>query len=181
VRRTALVFSMGGKVKPMKVETQICRKCGKPKKLQSFLCQSKNGVIHRTVCNLCRVGKNQKQNIAKYIDKCRLDGRRRANMIKSDSKRADIKRGRQNDLDLQFIRNTIANPCDYCDRHDLRIMSLDRIDNSVGHLKTNVVSACIRCNFIRNSMPYAAWIVVAKWVRKANALGLFGNWEGPHS
>jgi len=57
-------------------------------------------------------------------------------------------------------------------------MTLDRIDDAKGHTADNVVPACIRCNYARRDMPYKAWLVVAKAMRKARALGLFGNWTG---
>jgi hypothetical protein len=162
---------------------QICRKCEKPKSRNSFESRNlkTNKTIHRTVCHSCRVGKNQKINMTHYLDKCKVNGRRRANRIKSDSKRSDTKHNRQNNLDLPFIQEMISKPCTYCERHDLKIMTLDRIDNLIGHVKTNIVPSCIRCNLIRSTMPYNAWIVISKYVHKANDLGLFKNWEGPFS
>jgi len=57
-------------------------------------------------------------------------------------------------------------------------MTLDRIDNDKGHTQDNVVPACIRCNYARRSMPYEAWLVVAKGMREAREQGLFGDWTG---
>jgi hypothetical protein len=57
-------------------------------------------------------------------------------------------------------------------------MTLDRIDNDKGHTEDNVVPACIRCNYTRRSMPYEAWLVVAKGMREARERGLFGEWTG---
>jgi hypothetical protein len=55
-------------------------------------------------------------------------------------------------------------------------MTLDRKDNSIGHLLDNVVPCCIRCNYIRRDMPFEAWLIVATGIRKAKELGLFGTW-----
>lgn len=56
-------------------------------------------------------------------------------------------------------------------------MTLDRIDNDKAHTKENVVPACIRCNMIRGSMPYEAWINIAPSIKNTYELGLFGNWK----
>jgi 5-methylcytosine-specific restriction endonuclease McrA len=92
-----------------------------------------------------------------------------------DSRRSDKKIGFENDLTREFIAATIKRGCDYCGELGLR-MTLDRIDNSKGHLQTNVVPSCVRCNLVRGSMPYPAWLVVAKGMREARVNGLFDNW-----
>jgi hypothetical protein len=55
-------------------------------------------------------------------------------------------------------------------------MTLDRIDNTIGHVKTNVKPACIRCNLLRRNMPYAAWLMLVPAVKKARKFGLFDGW-----
>jgi hypothetical protein len=100
-----------------------------------------------------------------------------ARAILADTRRADNRRGRANDLDLAFIDENIKLPCSYCGDAEIR-RSLDRIDNSLGHLRENVVVACERCNYLRRDMPYPAWLVVAKAMRQARLKGLFGGWTG---
>ncbi len=56
-------------------------------------------------------------------------------------------------------------------------MTLDRIDNGFGHTKSNVVPACYRCNLIRGSMPYNAWLNIVDAIRQTYELGLFGDWR----
>jgi len=56
-------------------------------------------------------------------------------------------------------------------------MTLDRKDNDVGHVKDNVVPACVRCNYTRGDMPFDAWLVVAAGMRQAREKGLFGDWR----
>ncbi len=94
-----------------------------------------------------------------------------------DSRKSDKKFGRDNDITKEFVFNTIKNGCSYCGETNIR-MTLDRIDNNIGHLQSNVVSACIRCNLARRAMPYEAWLVVAKGMKEARELGLFGSWNG---
>lgn len=57
-------------------------------------------------------------------------------------------------------------------------MSLDRIDNSKGHIQANVVPACIRCNYLRGSMPHEAWLNLVPTIRETRIKGLFGTWTG---
>lgn len=93
-----------------------------------------------------------------------------------DCRASDKKRGFNNDLDHEFIRILIASGCKYCGETTIR-MTLDRIDNSIGHIKTNVLPCCIRCNYIRGSMPFEAWMIMAPAVRQAKEAGLFGTWR----
>jgi hypothetical protein len=106
----------------------------------------------------------------------RKDETLRCMFILRDSKRADKMKGRDNDLDREFIRKLIDEGCAYCADHDAR-MTLDRIDNDLGHLKTNVVASCMRCNYFRRDMPHAAWIMVAPKIRQARLLGLLEGWN----
>jgi hypothetical protein len=64
-------------------------------------------------------------------------------------RRGDTKRSLSNDLTEAFIEDTTQGPCAYCGTtEDAR--GLDRLDNSRGHLKTNVVPCCAICNTARN-------------------------------
>lgn len=107
----------------------------------------------------------------------RQDPAKVPNHILIDTRSCDKKAGRKNDLDLVFIREAIREGCSYCGETTLR-MTLDRIDNTLGHLKSNVVSACIRCNYARRNMPHAAWLMLAPAMRAARLAGLFGEWTG---
>lgn len=93
------------------------------------------------------------------------------------SRRSDKRKGRENNLTRDFIRSEIAKPCAYCGRNYGR-MTLDRIDNNVGHLVTNVVPCCLRCNYIKRDIPHAAWLIMAPAVKEAIEKGLFGDWDG---
>lgn len=55
-------------------------------------------------------------------------------------------------------------------------MTLDRIDNTIGHVQTNVVAACVRCNYMRRDMPYAAWTRLVPLIKQLREEGLFGAW-----
>lgn len=48
-----------------------------------------------------------------------------------------------------MIENILTKPCHYCG--DTNRIGCDRIDNSKGHTKDNVVPCCIECNTARNN------------------------------
>lgn len=100
-----------------------------------------------------------------------------AKVVVRDCKKLDRKHHRQNDLSLAFVQTVLSKPCTYCGEPLLR-MTLDRIDNNLGHTEGNVVGACIRCNYARRSMPYEAWLLLAPAMRAARESGLFGSWTG---
>jgi hypothetical protein len=60
----------------------------------------------------------------------------------------DKKRGYTFDITLEFMRSEIAKGCAYCG--DKENVGLDRIDNSIGHVMSNVVPCCYSCNCARN-------------------------------
>lgn len=97
--------------------------------------------------------------------------------ILSDCRSSDNKKKRAgNNLDLEFVAEIIKNGCFYCGETTIKL-TLDRKDNSQAHTKENVNSACIRCNMLRGSMPYAAWMHIVPAVREAKELGLFKEWR----
>jgi hypothetical protein len=100
-----------------------------------------------------------------------------ARFILREARRSDTLRGHACDLTKQEIEQLIARGCDYCGEKNLR-MTLDRIDNSKGHARDNVVPACIRCNYARRNMPYEAWLCLVGGMRQAREQGLFKEWTG---
>jgi hypothetical protein len=145
--------------------------------------------IYRNQCNACRQKvtngsfKRRRQTNMVIRDKdnarkrsYRQDPSKRARFILEDSKKEDKKKDRENDLILEFIVNTISKGCSYCGENQIKIC-LDRIDNSIGHTQDNVVPACIRCNSIRGSMPYEAWLYIVPSVKEARINGLFDDWK----
>ncbi len=100
-----------------------------------------------------------------------------ARFILREARRSDTLRGQTCDLMKQEIELLISRGCDYCGEKDLR-MTLDRIDNSKGHTRDNVVPAYIRCNYARRNMPYEAWLCLIGGMRRARELDLFKGWTG---
>lgn len=156
-----------------------CPKCGATEGIKFRTRNSaKQGKL---VCRTC-----ESQHSARYYSKNRerlLEAQRVAHKdnpapgILRDSRKGDLRAGRENDLDIPFIEGLIRQDCLYCGETTVR-MTLDRIDNSLGHLKSNVLPSCVRCNLVRGNMPYEAWLHVAKGMRSAREIGLFSNWAG---
>ena len=94
-----------------------------------------------------------------------------------DTRNGDRKLGRVNDLTVAWIEDAIKDGCRYCGAVDLK-MSLDRIDNTLGHIMVNVVPACIRCNYMRRDMPHAAWLELLPAIRRVREMGFFESWVG---
>lgn len=170
-----------------------CNKCGRKEPEVSFAVKRVDGKIYkRFACYECmRLYKKQ------YLAKSSLESQ-----VKSRAKKAEVesfKRGlkeytaiyvfkssrstdkrfkRDNDLTLSFVKKMLEpHECMYCGETEIK-MTLDRIDNSVGHLQDNVNPACIRCNGIRSNMPYEAWIELAPRIREIREKGMLDGWIG---
>ena len=109
----------------------------------------------------------------------RADKSRRAAVVREDSKRYDRVHGLLNDMTTELVVSIFDGGCIYCGDQD-GPLTLDRIDNRLGHVMTNVVAACCRCNDVRGGMPHEAWLIVAPAMRTARERGLFGSWFGRH-
>jgi len=163
---------------------KVCSNCNIEKSLDDFY---KKGKYYRVYCKDCH---NEKSNDANKITRKASHRKEAANarsrafrknpdkiaqIIVKDSKQSDRKHNRENDLTKEFVSSLIENGCSYCGETLLR-MTVDRINNDIGHITTNVVPACIRCNYTRRDMPYEAWLCLAPGLKEAREKGLFGNW-----
>jgi hypothetical protein len=124
-----------------------------------------------------KIDNKRKEKRNAYCKKCRRDPKFLPGIIWRDTRSSDKKLLRENDLDKDFIKDKISNGCLYCGETKIR-MTLDRIDNSLVHLKTNVNPACVRCNYLRRDMPYDAWLFLVEGIRKATEQGAFNGWLG---
>lgn len=156
--------------------TKTCLACGENKSIGKFGKVGKTG--RRGTCQACYARRDYELNserILKYQKQRRKDMPARSILV--DSRRSDKKNGLFNDLTLSFIECLISGGCCYCSDSSIR-MTLDRIDNQVGHIESNVVPACIRCNYTRKDMPYEAWLIIAVAMKEARSRDLFGSWTG---
>ena len=147
---------------------------------------------HRKSCRNCETQKRKSRSFAGTTTPEFKDRRRRRDRISSkrhradpkntasyivkNSKRSDVVHNRENNLTKDFVEAAIANGCSYCGDKETK-MTMDRIDNTKGHTTDNVVAACYRCNMIRRSMPYPAWIQIVPAIRKTFEDGLFDDWS----
>lgn len=62
----------------------------------------------------------------------------------------DRDKGLRHDLDLDWWeRHIIGKRCTYCGTKDQ--IAADRIDNNLGHTKSNCIPACHTCNMVRGN------------------------------
>lgn len=77
----------------------------------------------------------------------------------------DKKRGLDNDITRDFMLNLCKKPCFYCG--DTQKIGLDRIDNTKGHTKDNVVPCCYDCNCARmNNFSHQEMIILGKTIKE---------------
>lgn len=62
----------------------------------------------------------------------------------------DKQKGLVFNIDREFLTNLLSQSCHYCS--DTKLIGADRIDNSKGHTKDNIVPCCYTCNLVRNSL-----------------------------
>lgn len=156
-------------------DTRLCRYCNVVKPITDFYTRR-----NRLNPNLrhpfyrCKKCDSKLGTIASR--KRRLNPDNRAKYVLKDSRKSDGKKGLINDLTLEYVATAISKPCSYCDSSKV-IMTLDRVDNNVGHTIDNTVPSCVRCNYIKSNMPHEAWMALVPGIRKAVRLGLFGDWR----
>ena len=161
--------------------TRVCRSCKRERPFKRFSKFTKNGKEYRRhICHACkqRIERRDPKVRARYnVAQSRQRENNPVRFIWTDSRKTDRKKGRENDLTKEFIEEQISKGCSYCGETELR-MTMDRIDNNLGHMQDNVVPACIRCNYIRGTVPYEAWLCLKPGLRRARKQGLFGDWTG---
>lgn len=75
----------------------------------------------------------------------------RAKSLISNYKKEDELYNREiPDFDSKWVVENIFNQkCVYCGESDWTKLGCDRVDNSIGHIKSNVVCSCLHCNMIK--------------------------------
>lgn len=165
--------------------TKRCTKCGVRKPVDRFAPTGKTPGRLRSVCRDCyntattrrRDNPESRERIRLHSKEYRRRPEKRAIFIRQDSRQYDQRHGLLCTLTVPFIQKLISRPCTYCGEDQL-MMTLDRIDNQKGHTEENVLPCCSRCNYLRGSMPYAAWKILVPALRRARRAGAFGSWLG---
>ena len=171
------------------IKKRKCKKCRKGEPEVSFKTRIVNGRRYpRHLCRRCfndyterrKTHENRERRGRRHYEKLkkfRTQGLFTERWIVEDARRSDRKHGRDNDITKEFVLSLISGGCASCGETQLR-MPLDRKDNALGHLQSNVVPACERCNYARRDMPYEAWLLIAPAMRQIREQGLFGDWVG---
>lgn len=98
-------------------------------------------------------------------------GRGWANHKVSQYRGTDRRRGFTNDIDAAWFRENIQKKaCHYCGENQERC-GADRIANTAGHAKNNVVPCCHDCNTSRmNRFSYAEMLILGKAIKEIKQL-----------
>ncbi len=136
--------------------------------------KANNKTRHSSECKNCR-GRRYRERYAsnsemkekriKIYNSTKGTLRYRVVKIYNSFKKTDLKKKRFNNLDKKFIKKTISYPCTYCG--DTNKVSLDRIDNSFGHIKSNVVPCCKECNTARNiNFTFEEMLIIGQSIKR---------------
>ena len=154
---------------------KICSKCHKTKDKSCFSTFRKKE-HHHPNCRAC-LNKRNRDLSRKHS----RDPSKRVKILLRSCRYYDKKKGYYHDLTEKYVEQILI-CCKYCGQaksdKEGNVLTLDRIDNSLGHCKDNVVAACKRCNFIKNTMPNKAWLAIVPSVKSAAQSGLFDGWHG---
>lgn len=140
---------------------RVCKKCGVEKPFDLFCKhkQCKYGITHE--CKECAKERTipSDPDAKSEYDKRRYASRRKIHLaFMADNNElykmrsyihSDKKRGMTSDIDIDYCLSEMNKPCFYCDHIDSPANGLDRIDNSIGHVKSNLVPCCRLCNMTR--------------------------------
>lgn len=143
---------------------QICRKCNKHlkltrnwseglKKSKDYICLPCNRNKHNQLYlaqQEKRIANSRAQHQKDYKNESYVYGTKKwaSNRIASHKYRDKKKGLKLCDLKSEDLLSIIQNPCTYC-KCDSSEITLDRIDNSKGHTKDNIVPCCKLCNTAR--------------------------------
>lgn len=173
-----------------------CKHCGKPRLVVDFPPYSDargNRGLRQSACKFClseRSGRRHARRMRHPVSRreeldYRLDWAKQyyaknpwARKTRS-YQRDDRSRGRKT-ITMQEARDLIVGAsCFYCRLDDLRLLGLDRKNNSDGHHPKNVVVCCEVCNFILSDLAFAAKCVLGRALRRARRLGLLRGYVIP--
>ena len=92
----------------------------------------------------------QKESQMRYLSTEKGKKMYRAKYLLYNYRKEDKLYGRElPDMDSKWIVENIFTKCFYCGEDDWTKLGCDRIDNSKGHIKSNVVPSCLHCNMVK--------------------------------
>lgn len=117
----------------------ICKKCTKKESRKKYIKSSEEVLKQEKI----RYEKKKANGYYEYGNRGWASG------ILGAYKCSDKKRGvKACNMSIDYFLELIKNPCSYCGDDEDKI-GLDRIDNTKGHTKDNVVPCCHLCNTAR--------------------------------
>lgn len=142
----------------IKIYQRIRTKCKICRNLQNKNRKNKNKPLHRKKAN-----EYYRLNKSKFRERAYRKKNIIPLLIKTCS-RHDKEKNRECNIDVNYISTLLTeqqNKCHYCN-HEVMLekgdrkmsqISIDRIDNSKGHIKGNCIITCLFCNMARNDVP----------------------------
>ena len=132
-------------------------------------------------CEDC--GKQVESIYAKFCIDCKVIKRRATAKANKDKyqyhkqpkfryatyKRGALRRGFVFELTLQEFELFWDTHCNYCN-DSIEGIGLDRIDNTIGYINTNVTSCCTTCNWMKHSMSQEMFINQCKKIVSVSLL-----------
>jgi hypothetical protein len=94
----------------------------------------------------------------------------RALSLISAYRKIDRKKGQEFNLTTEFlISNIFSKSCIYCG--DTEKLGCDRINNSIGHITTNVVPSCKYCNIARmDNFTFEEMLIIGLAIKKVKEM-----------
>lgn len=142
-------------------DVKVCKECLTVKSLDAFHKYKYNGQIkYKNQCKSCKKEKTtcshgrQRSQCKKCSDPVKVT----INYMISNNKHSDKKHNRYNEenfIDKPFLIQLINQKkrCNWCKckltytkKHALDLGTIERLDNSIGHIKSNCTLACYSCN-----------------------------------
>lgn len=137
--------------------TKICSKCGRELAISKFTKNKVNKDGYRCECKECRNKYNE------YLYNNSLESRARKYI--SSYKFKDKTKNQDFDLDIEFMINIFNSKCVYCQSEER--IGCDRIDNNIGHIKSNCVPCCPYCNVARSdNFTHEEMFILGPTIRK---------------
>jgi len=142
-----------------KLHQEICGTCGKMRTVSTrdngvAICGNCRADVKRECCGFC----NQLKRVNARLDgvpiccACYvlLDPKQFFRTYKNSAK------SRKFDfcLSLKDFLSIVELPCDYCGKYNRlgKMSGIDRIDNTIGYIKDNIVPCCFECNRMKGIM-----------------------------
>jgi hypothetical protein len=161
---------------------KVCKICKESKDLSKFGSQSRNKSLKRNQCRSC-LYKRERDSMSLVQKKSRKDKIRqwaRDNKYHARYKsmvHSDKVRFKCNTISRDSYKGYIKQECHYCERQNCG--GVDRMDSSIGHVDSNCVPCCEKCNFILGDLSYSVKINLKCGLKKSYEEGDLKEWKIP--